>query len=65
MTRWEYQTVTLKASGFFGGHVDDDEMRGVLNSYGEHGWELVNGFDTNAANGHTKYVVFVFKRPVD
>ncbi|MEM1099310.1 MAG: DUF4177 domain-containing protein [Planctomycetota bacterium] len=47
----------------FGGNVDEADMEHVLNRFGQEGWELFNGFDTNAADGHTKWVVFLFKRP--
>ncbi|MEM8782737.1 MAG: DUF4177 domain-containing protein [Planctomycetota bacterium] len=61
--KWEYQTFKLKATGIFGGNVDERQIDDALNRFGREGWELVNGFDTNAADGHTKWVVFVFKRP--
>ncbi|MEM9752605.1 MAG: DUF4177 domain-containing protein [Planctomycetota bacterium] len=61
--QWEYQTYKLKATGIFGGNVDEADMEHALNRFGQEGWELVNGFDTNAADGHTKWVVFLFKRP--
>ncbi len=60
---WQYRTETLKATGFTGGHVDTTDMDQLLNNLGHEGWELVNSFATQASNGHTRLVVFVFKRP--
>ena len=61
-TRWEYQTVKLEPGGFFGGKMDEEEMRRALNRMGADGWELVSTFDT-AASGHSREVLFIFKRP--
>jgi hypothetical protein len=63
MTRWEYFTVKLKPGGFFGGKVDTDEMHATLNSFGAEGWELVSAFDTSYAQGTSREIVLIFKRP--
>ena len=60
--KWEYKTIKLGASGFFGGKVNEGELDTEMNQLGEQGWELVNAFDTNQTHGATRYVVAVFKR---
>jgi hypothetical protein len=63
--KWEYRTVMFEASRWFlGGKIDGSEFNDRLNQLGEEGWELVNVFDTNFANGGTREAVAVFKRPM-
>ncbi|WP_058304126.1 DUF4177 domain-containing protein [Gorillibacterium timonense] len=62
MERWEYKTIQVKTSGFWGGKLDDNEFELHLNALGNEGWELVSVFDTNQAQGATMMVVAVFKR---
>ncbi|QIF05601.1 DUF4177 domain-containing protein [Roseimicrobium sp. ORNL1] len=64
MTRWEYKTIKLAATGFLGGLLDTAAFENVLNGLGWDGWELVSAFDTNQSGGVTRDVVAVFKRPV-
>jgi hypothetical protein len=64
MTRWAYKTIKLATTGFSGGKLDTDVFENLLNGLGHEGWELVSTFDTNHANGATRDVVAVFKRPV-
>ncbi|RBP39820.1 uncharacterized protein DUF4177 [Roseimicrobium gellanilyticum] len=64
MTRWEYKTIKLAATGFLGGVLDTASFENVLNGLGRDGWELVSAFDTNQSGGVTRDVVAVFKRPV-
>jgi hypothetical protein len=62
---WEYTTLMLAATGFFGGDVDGDALTDKLNELGAQGWELVTMFDTNMAHGRTNDVVAVLKRSRD
>jgi hypothetical protein len=63
MTRWEYMTLMLPASGFFlGGKIDAQKLTDRLNRLGNEGWELVNVFDTNMYQGQTREVFAVLKR---
>ena len=59
---WEYMTLMLGATGFFGGNVSGDELTAKLNELGAEGWELVTAFDTNMAHGQTRDVIAVLKR---
>lgn len=64
--RWEYQTLMFNAGGlFFGGKIDGAQLNDRLNALGEEGWELVSVFDTAMAEGRTRSVVAVLKRPRD
>lgn len=64
MTRWEYKTTRLAATGFVGGKLDFPAFEALLNELGRQGWELVSTFYTNASGGVTRDVVAVFKRPL-
>lgn len=64
MTRWEYKTTHLAATGWLGGNLDFTAFEALLNDLGRQGWELVSTFDTNTSGGVTRDVVAVFKRPV-
>ena len=64
--KWEYRTVMFEASGWFlGGKLDGGQFNERLNQLGEEGWELVTAFDTNSAQGATRDVVAVLKRPLE
>jgi hypothetical protein len=62
--RWEYQTVKLKAKGFLSVKIDEVQMDAMLNDLGRDGWELAAAFDTSVAQGSTRDVVVIFKRPI-
>lgn len=62
MTRWEYQTVKLKAKGWLGVKVDEAEVNTVLNNAGREGWELAAA-PPLMSNGFTGGVLLMFKRP--
>ena len=64
MTRWEYKTIKVAATGFLGGKLDSPAFEALLNGLGRDGWELVSAFDTNQSYGQTRDVVAVFKRPL-
>lgn len=65
MTKWEYMTLTLTATGFFrGGAIDVQVLTDSLCKWGAEGWELVNIFDTNKWEGRTRDVIAVLKRPL-
>jgi hypothetical protein len=62
--KWEYLTVKFATSGWFlGGILDGQKFNDRLNQLGAQGWELVSVFDTNMAEGQTRDVVAVLKRP--
>jgi hypothetical protein len=63
--KWEYRTVIFEVSNWFiGGKLDGQKFNDRLNELGEGGWELVNVFDTNFAQGGTRDVVAVLKRTI-
>ena len=61
--RWGYKTVKLRATGIFGGKIDESQLDAMMNDLGRDGWELAAAFDTNEAYGSTRDVVMIFKRP--
>ena len=63
MDKWEYKTVKLDTTTFFGsGNIEEDQLDIQMNKLGEQGWELVSALDTNATGGISKYIVTIFKR---
>ena len=63
LQRWEYRTVKVAASGWFGPKVDEAQVDERLNGLGMDGWELATAFDTNWGHGATQDIILVFKRP--
>jgi hypothetical protein len=64
MIRFEYSTLVFDTTAFFvGAKLNHERFHAKLNEYGADGWELVNVFDLNRADGATREVVAVFKRP--
>jgi hypothetical protein len=63
--QWEYKTIKLGTTGFFGGNLDETALDQGLNQLGSQGWELVAAFDTNQSQGVTRDVVIIFKRQRD
>lgn len=62
--QWEYMTLVFAATGFIlGGKLDAKKLTNRLNELGEEGWELVSVFDTNMADGQTRDVYAILKRP--
>lgn len=59
---WEYTTIKLATTGFFGGNLDEHALNEMMNNLGQDGWELSAAFDTNAG-AQTRDVVVIFKRP--
>ena len=62
--KWEYKTIKLATTGFAGGKLDETKLEHFMNELGSQGWELVSAFDTNQAQGETRDVVVIFKRPL-
>ena len=62
--KWEYKTIKLATTGFTGGKLDETKLEQFMNELGSQGWELVSAFDTNQAQGETRDVVVIFKRPL-
>jgi hypothetical protein len=60
--RWEYKSISIKTGGFLGGKVNHESLDHELNALGREGWEMVNAFDTNVAQGRTRDIVAIFKR---
>lgn len=65
---WEYNTQEFDFTGerliSQGGLFNSEKFNFELNRLGWDGWELVSAFDTNSANGGTRHVVAVLKRPL-
>jgi len=61
--QWEYKTISMRAGGFLGGKVNQEDLEQELNVAGREGWELVSVFDTSQGSGQTRDVIAVFKRP--
>jgi hypothetical protein len=61
--RWEYKTVKIKARGFLGFKIDEDQLDTMMNDLGREGWELASAFGPSAAYGQTTNVMMIFKRP--
>ncbi len=62
-TRWEYLVLDSRVTGFLQPEVDSDELTGRLNGFGEDGWELVGMSALERANGRTRDLLLVLKRP--
>lgn len=62
MNSWEYKTIEFDTKGWAGGILDINAFNESLNINGNDGWELVNCFDTNQAQGASRKVIAVFKR---
>jgi hypothetical protein len=62
--RWEYKTIKLRAKGFLGGKIDEDQLDTMMNDLGHDGWELAATFDTTKYQGSTQDVVVIFKKPI-
>jgi hypothetical protein len=62
MASWEYKTLEFATTGWTGGLLDVNIFNESLNNVGKDGWELVNCFDTNQAQGASRKVIAVFKR---
>ena len=60
---WEYKTIKFEATGFRGGKVDEAEVDRTLIALGEQGWEVAAAFNTNGAQGWSRYYVYTLKRP--
>jgi len=65
MNSWQYHTEQFEATGFMGGIIDQKAFEKKLNELGRQGWELVTVFDTNMAQGQSRFIVAVFKRAVE
>ncbi len=63
LPKWEYQTLTFEAVGFWsgGGKLDTQMLNDQLNELGAQGWELVSIFDTTKLEGQTRQVYAVLK----
>jgi hypothetical protein len=62
MEKYEYRTVYTDAKGILGGKVEQMDFERQLNELGEFGWELVNVIPSAQSNGHTRWLISVFKR---
>jgi len=62
MEQWEYKTLKVQTTGFFGGKLDTDEFERAMNYLGSEGWELTSCFDTSQSQGSSRDVIAVFKR---
>jgi len=62
MTKWEYKTIKLGATGILGGVLDEAKLDARMNELGAQRWELAAAFDTNKQAGDTRDAVVIFKR---
>jgi hypothetical protein len=62
--RWEYRTLKIDISGFFGPKLNVDRIAEALNEQGREGWELVSSFDVSHHHGVSSDVLMIFKRPL-
>jgi hypothetical protein len=65
MKKFEYKVLKMDITGGFfsmGGKVDENALSKYINKLGVEGWELVNSFDTNMAQGTSRDLVMIFKR---
>jgi hypothetical protein len=63
--RWEYKTVKLSVSSFWGNiGWNTEKADEFINQFGRLGWELISGFDLNQGGGSSKEVILIFKRPL-
>ncbi len=63
MTRWEYTTIQVVASGFEDAD-QTEQYQTILNQYGSDGWELVSAAPFVSALVAGQVVVLIFKRPL-
>ena len=61
--QWEYKSLVIDASGWFGPNVEPEALDRALDASGADGWELVSAFDINTGHGRTTGIVALFKRP--
>ena len=62
MTKWEYKTIKLAATGWFaGGNLDEGMLDEYMNLLGRDGWELVSAFDTSQAYGASRNIVAIIQ----
>lgn len=63
MTKWEYTTLQVVASGFED-EAENEQYHTIFNQYGAEGWELVGvtNFQGRIVAGNV--VVLFFKRPL-
>ena len=66
-TKWEYRSLQFDFNDFFNhsGAFDGEKFTSNANRLGSKGWEMVNTFDTNHRDGDTRFVIAVFKRPLE
>ena len=60
---WEYEVLKVEPGGFFGGKVNEKELKAHLNQLGRQGWELASSFETNLGHGRSREAILIFKRP--
>ncbi|MCU0494667.1 MAG: DUF4177 domain-containing protein [Chloroflexaceae bacterium] len=61
--RWEYRVMSMNVDGFFGPHLDVNELGQYLNQAGNEGWELVTVLPVQRGEGRTSDLVGILKRP--
>lgn len=61
--KFEYKTVIIKPTGFWGTNYEPNEMDKVLNQYGSEGWELVSA-ESKDSGGTSFGFIYTFKREI-
>lgn len=63
MKKFEYKTIVIKPTGFWGMKMDSEEIDSALNEMGKQGWELTTVQDGLTASGVTAFY-YTFKREI-
>lgn len=65
MSKWEYKTVKIPATGWvIGGEIDERALDDEMNRLGADGWEMVLSTHTNQMLGASRNVLVMFKREI-
>ncbi|HYF35505.1 MAG TPA: DUF4177 domain-containing protein [Prosthecobacter sp.] len=62
--RWEYLLYKTEPTSWLHDSVHEQSIEQVLNNLGQQGWEVASTVETNVAEGRTKDIVFILKRPI-
>ncbi len=63
MQKWEYKVIETECKGLMGGQLEIQHFSDSLNILGKDGWEVISSFTLNIAQGSSKKVVTILKRP--
>lgn len=63
MKKFEYKTIKIEPTGFWGTILDVEEIDKILNEWGRQGWELVSMQDLSVS-GSSWTFHYIFKREI-